>query len=200
MTLFLGNLNSLTFDFVVRNKLVRPNINFFIMKQFPILPPSAYTPEDLAFIVPRVLELTYTAVDLTGFAQDLWQSAGEEMRTLFIKQWKENHSFSVPSTPPFAPCENLPIKPFTFDPNRRAVRRAELDARYARPYGLTRDELRYILDPADVMGPTIPQRPSGCSRIRKPPNSASIGREGWCWRRGIGKTKRRLSDNNKATI
>jgi hypothetical protein len=30
--------------------------------------------------------------------------------------------------------------------------RAELDAWYARAYGLTRDELRYILDPADVKG------------------------------------------------
>jgi hypothetical protein len=28
--------------------------------------------------------------------------------------------------------------------------------RYARAYGLTRDELRYILDPADVMGPDYP--------------------------------------------
>ncbi len=34
--------------------------------------------------------------------------------------------------------------------------RAKLDAWYARAYGLTRDELRYILDPADVMGPTYP--------------------------------------------
>ena len=34
--------------------------------------------------------------------------------------------------------------------------RAELDARIARLYGLTRDELRYILDPADVYGPDFP--------------------------------------------
>jgi hypothetical protein len=27
---------------------------------------------------------------------------------------------------------------------------------YARAYGLTRDELRYILDPADVKGPDYP--------------------------------------------
>ncbi|WP_395515534.1 hypothetical protein [Pseudorhizobium flavum] len=31
-----------------------------------------------------------------------------------------------------------------------------LDAFYARAYGLTRDELRYILDPADVKGPDYP--------------------------------------------
>jgi hypothetical protein len=36
------------------------------------------------------------------------------------------------------------------------VLRAELDARIARLYGLTRDDLRYILDPADVYGPDFP--------------------------------------------
>ena len=39
---------------------------------------------------------------------------------------------------------------------RRAQLRAELDAYYARLYGLTRDELRYILDPADIYGPDYP--------------------------------------------
>ena len=33
--------------------------------------------------------------------------------------------------------------------------RAEL-ALYARAYGLTRDELRYVLNPADVFGPDYP--------------------------------------------
>ena len=37
-------------------------------------------------------------------------------------------------------------------PGRRAQVRAELDAYYARLYGLTRDELRYILDPKEVHG------------------------------------------------
>jgi hypothetical protein len=48
------------------------------------------------------------------------------------------------------------LPPFPWNPQRRAQRRAELDACYARLYGLTRDELRYILDPADVMGPDYP--------------------------------------------
>jgi len=46
--------------------------------------------------------------------------------------------------------------PFRFDPERRSLLRAELDAFYAHLYGLNRDELRYILDPADVMGPDYP--------------------------------------------
>jgi hypothetical protein len=41
---------------------------------------------------------------------------------------------------------------------RKFIKRelAELDARPTRAYGLTRDELRYILDPADVPGPDFP--------------------------------------------
>ena len=46
--------------------------------------------------------------------------------------------------------------PFPFDQERRAVLRAELDAYYARLYGLDRNELRYILDPEDVMGNDYP--------------------------------------------
>ena len=46
--------------------------------------------------------------------------------------------------------------PFVWDEERRAWLRAELDAWYARAYGLTRGELCYILDPADVMGPEYP--------------------------------------------
>ena len=46
--------------------------------------------------------------------------------------------------------------PFTFDSDRRAIIRSELDAWYAHAYGLTRSELRYILDPADIMGDDYP--------------------------------------------
>lgn len=48
------------------------------------------------------------------------------------------------------PDSPLPIPPFRWDESRRAVLRAELDAYYARLYGLTRKQLRYILDPADL--------------------------------------------------
>jgi hypothetical protein len=47
-------------------------------------------------------------------------------------------------------------EPYGFDLGRRAQLRAELDAYYARLYGLTRDDLRYILDPEDVMGADYP--------------------------------------------
>jgi len=47
-------------------------------------------------------------------------------------------------------------KPFCWDEVRRAQIRAELDTYYARLYGLTRDELRYILDPKEVYGEDFP--------------------------------------------
>ena len=63
---------------------------------------------------------------------------------------------------PFAQDMGYDGEPFIWDSQRRALLRAELDAYYAKLYGLTRDELRYILDPADIYGPTFPVKPSGC--------------------------------------
>lgn len=65
---------------------------------------------------------------------------------------------STPNGPPPEtplPPPHLPT-PFRWNDERRARIRAELDARIARLYGLTRDELRYILDPADIYGPDFP--------------------------------------------
>ncbi len=118
----LGCLNSLVCDFVARQKVGGTAFKYFTMKQIAVLPPNRYSEADLAFIVPRVLELTYTAHDLSDWAKDLGH-------------------------------EGLP---FRFDPGRRANLRADLDAYYARLYGLTRSELRYILDPADAMGEDYP--------------------------------------------
>jgi hypothetical protein len=120
--LLAGNLASLTFDFVARQKIGGVNFSFYYMSQLPVLAPSAYTQAAIDFIQPRVLELTYTARDL--------------------KSWAEDLGYEGP--------------PFRFDPERRSLLRAELDAYYAHLYGLNRDELRYILDPADVMGPDYP--------------------------------------------
>lgn len=57
---------------------------------------------------------------------------------------------------PFAKDIGYDGEPFIWNLNRRALLRAELDAYYAKLYGLTRDELRYILDPADVYGADFP--------------------------------------------
>jgi hypothetical protein len=57
---------------------------------------------------------------------------------------------------PFAEDMGYHGEPFRWDEERRALLRAELDAYYARLYGLSHDELRYILDPQDVYGPDFP--------------------------------------------
>lgn len=48
------------------------------------------------------------------------------------------------------------VAPHRWSDQQRATTRAELDAWFAREYGLSRDELRYILDPAEVMGDDYP--------------------------------------------
>jgi hypothetical protein len=65
-------------------------------------------------------------------------------------------NYTSRSMAPFARDFDYEGPPFAWDEHRRAQLRAELDAWYARAYGLTRDELRYILDPADVMGADYP--------------------------------------------
>ncbi|MBT9258204.1 MAG: N-6 DNA methylase [Clostridiales bacterium] len=147
----IGNLCALVFDYVSRMKIAGTHMNFFFIKQLPILPPSAYTESDLFFIVPCVLELVYTAWDLEAFAREVWQECPRELRQEIARRWQE----CCGRSPKIHPDAEM-IPPFRWDPERRAVIRAELDAYYAKLYGLTRDELRYILDPKDVFGPDFP--------------------------------------------
>lgn len=118
----LGSLTSLVVDYCARIKVGGTHLTYGYMKQLPVLPPELYEAKDLGFIVPRVLELTYTTNDMTPWARALGYDG----------------------------------MPFAFDADRRALLRGELDAFYARLYGMTRDELRYILDPAAVEGADYP--------------------------------------------
>ncbi len=75
--LILANMNSLPLDWTARLSVGGVNLSFFIVKQLPVLPPEAYLKEStcgqpwVQLVVPRVLELTYTSTELTGFANDL---------------------------------------------------------------------------------------------------------------------------------
>ena len=66
----LGAVNSFVFDFVARQKISGASLPYFTMKQTAVPPPAAFSDADLAFIVPRVLELLYTGEDLRDFARD----------------------------------------------------------------------------------------------------------------------------------
>jgi hypothetical protein len=113
----IANLSMFVLDFAARQKIGGQNLNFFIVEQFPVLPPSAYTIAwqgvSLAeFINTRVLELCYTAHDLHGFAQDMGYDG-----------------------PPFA-----------WDEERRFHLRCQLDALYFHLYALTREEAAEIME------------------------------------------------------
>ena len=118
----IANLSSIPFDYAARQKIGGTTMNYFIYKQLPVLAPHQFTREDLPFLIPRVLELTYTSHFMRPWAEDLGHTG----------------------------------TPFGFDSDRRAQLRADLDAFFARKYGLSRDELRYILDPADIKGDGYP--------------------------------------------
>lgn len=118
----ISNLNCLVLDYCARQIVGGTHLTVGYLKQLPILPLSAYSGTDLGFIVPRVLELSYTSHSMAAFARDLGYGG----------------------------------EPFRWDEDRRAQLRAELDAWYALAYGLSRDELRYVLDPKDVMGEDYP--------------------------------------------
>ena len=68
-TALLGCLNSFVLDFVARQKISGASLPYFTMKQTAVPPPAAYSNADLAFMVPRVLELLYTGEDLRDFAR-----------------------------------------------------------------------------------------------------------------------------------
>ena len=118
----IANLSSTPFDYAARQKIGGTTMNYFIYMQLPVIAPNQITTEDLTFITPRVLELTYTSHVMRPWAEDLGHTGA----------------------------------PFGFDLDRRAQLRAELDAFFARKYGLSRDELRYTLDPADTHGESYP--------------------------------------------
>ena len=119
ISLLGASLMSFPLDFVARQKVGGVNLNFFLVEQFPILPPKRYeqpAPWDpgqtiCEWLLPRVLELTYTAWDLAGFASDL--------------------GYDGP--------------PVRWDEERRALLRAEIDACFCHLYGLERDEVEYVM-------------------------------------------------------
>jgi len=164
----IGIFSSLPFDFICRQKLAGMNMNFFYVNQFPLLPCNTFSEEVITELLPRVIELSFTSWDIKGFADDTWQESRDELKFAIKRQWEENqkttggHRWNPPvwAEQPANPSEpgytGCPLPPFKWDEDRRAVLKAELDAIYAKLYGLTTDELRYIMDPQDVYGPDFP--------------------------------------------
>lgn len=115
----LGNLNSLPYDYIARQKVGGLHLNFFIVEQLPAFAPDYYSekcPWDRKttlekWISDRVLKLTCTANDMLPLAEAAAFKPG-------VQKWKEDE---------------------------RDKLRAELDAAYFILYGMARPDVEYIL-------------------------------------------------------
>ncbi|MFC7891529.1 hypothetical protein [Streptomyces sp. NPDC057381] len=101
---------SFAFDSAARQKLGDTSLKFFTWTQLPVPTPSLLSNHAL-FILPRVLELTYTTTDMKQFATYLNDTGA----------------------------------PFRWNQDRRRHIRAELDALFFHLYGISRDDVDYIL-------------------------------------------------------
>ena len=82
VAMIFANFTTFVLDYVARQKIGGVNLTYQYLKQFAVLPPDTYShpcpwvgPLQSAithqqFLLPRVLELTYTAWDLEPFARD----------------------------------------------------------------------------------------------------------------------------------
>jgi hypothetical protein len=159
--LLLANLCSIPLDFVAKQKIPANHLNFFYLEQFPVIPPSAYTAEARAFIVPRVLELSVTSWEVYDVLVDVWRASVPDVRERIEDQFKHNRNdagaFALTGTCPTGyPTLDCSVLPFVWDTERRAHLRAELDAYFALLYGLDDVDLRYMLDPEEVFGSEFP--------------------------------------------
>lgn len=128
----LGMMSSLTFDYVARQKNGGKHMSTFIAKQLPLLTPDQIPSVMQWQIVKRVAELCYFNHDMDGWAEELWEEMSEEQRAALPQLGAQ--------------------QPWVYNPERRAILQAELDAIFAHLYGLDTEDLHYILDPEDICG------------------------------------------------
>ena len=131
-TIMCGILSSIVFDYVTRQKVGGKSMNFFYVKQFPVLTPDQIPSTTQWQIVKRVAELCYFNHDMDGWASELWEEMSEEQRAALPQLGAQ--------------------QPWVYNPERRAILQAELDAIFAHLYGLNTEDLVYILDPEDICG------------------------------------------------
>ena len=153
VTVFTATLSSLVFDYIVRQKVGGTNMSTYFVKQFPVLTfdqiPDAIKPD----IIERVAELCYFNHDLDGWMCELWhdEEMTDDIRTDLLVRLAECNNLNFDSNKLAMPDFN-DMQPYIYNEERRAVAQAELDAIFAHLYGLTTEELHYILAPEDVCG------------------------------------------------
>lgn len=130
LALLLANLNSIVFDFVARQKVQSNNFTWYTLEQMPVVPIVNYASSFFGsksareLVLESVLELCYTANDLSGLAASLG----------------------------FVGKNGRVRSPFGWNAERRLQLRAKLDAVYFHLYGVyngdnvqkSHDDISYI--------------------------------------------------------
>ena len=115
--LLAANLNTIAFDFVTRQKVQGQTLNLFIVEQLPVIPPSDY---DRRF--------------------------GDTMACDLVRDHVLRLTYTSHDMAPFARDLEYDGPPFTWDAQERRHLQARLDALYFHLYGLSREEVGYVLD------------------------------------------------------
>lgn len=118
-------MSSLAFDFVVRQKLAGTDLAFFIVRQI-----ACPTPETFDQPAPWQPEITLA----------------EYITPRVIELTYTSHKMA-----PYARDFGFDGPPFPWDPDRRALLKAELDAAMFHIYGLARDEVEHVMDSFPVV-------------------------------------------------
>jgi len=118
VALVLANMNSLILDWAARLSVGGTHLSFFIVKQLPVLPPEAFLEEG-----PQ----------------------GRKWAELVLPRVLEL-TYTSYELEGFARELGYDGPPFGWDEARRHRLRCELDAIFARMYGLERPDLEWILD------------------------------------------------------
>ncbi|MFJ8042138.1 Eco57I restriction-modification methylase domain-containing protein [Kitasatospora sp. NPDC096147] len=119
-----ANTTALVVDYVLRQKLAGSNLNFFQFEQLAVLPPAAYGKSYVWDGGQLASWLSHRTLELTYTAHDMT---------------------------PFARDLGDTGAPFRWDESRRELLRAELDAAFFHLYGVTREDVDYIMDTFPIL-------------------------------------------------
>ncbi|MEU4438603.1 MULTISPECIES: Eco57I restriction-modification methylase domain-containing protein [Micromonospora] len=121
-----ANLSAFVLDYVARQKIAGTHLALFVQKQLPVLPPECYDKP-----VP-------------------WDQGGGTLAAWITERVLEL-TYTAHDLAPYARDLGYDGPPFRWDPARRELLRAELDAAYFHLYGIDRDDVDYIMDTFKVV-------------------------------------------------
>jgi hypothetical protein len=88
MIFFLSAFSSTIVDFFTRQKISGTHMNFFYVKQLPMLPPDFF--KNNIDVLCKSFELLYTSWDIKAMTDDVWQSLHQDKRAKLLDQWLSN--------------------------------------------------------------------------------------------------------------